>query len=1059
MEKHSRTTQGRQILFAFLHGFVLLCMSMSIPLESATLPSASPNASGNETDRVALLDLKKRITQDPLHVMSSWNDSIHFCSWVGVTCNNSTKRVIILKLNSKNLVGSLPPSIGNLSHLTGINLVNNSFSGEIPQEMGRLQSLRSLNLSYNSFGGKIPTNISHCTQLSMLDLQHNEITGSVPDQLSSLMSLNHLWLTINNLTGTIPNWIGNFSSLKSLFLGQNNFHGSIPNELGRLTSLESLGLDSNNLSGMVPSSIYNISSMSLFSVLDNQLHGELPPNIGINLPNLQLFAGGLNKFTGTIPTSFSNSSRLRALDLGYNGLVGTLPAANLGRLQRLVWINFSHNRLESGKTGNLNFLSFLANCTSLQSLALNNNHFEGELPRSIGNLSTQLKSLVLGRNLIRGSIPDDIGNLLSLNVIGMEQNYLSGIVPDGIGKLQKLVTLNLRTNRFSGLIPSSIGNLTSLTLLYMYENRFAGSIPPNIGNCQSLLELDLSNNNISGTIPRELVGISSLSISLYLSNNYLTGSLPSEVGDLIHLVELDVSGNKLSSEIPTTLGHCIMLMHLRLEGNEFEGTIPQSLKNFRSLEEIDISRNNLSGQIPEFLGKFPFLHYLNLSYNDFEGELPKEGIFSNASGLSVIGNNRLCGGLPKLRLHACSIKKSHSSQRLLAPKVVIPIACALAFIISLSCFIVARSKVKKSRGGPVASRSYEGWKSISYLELVQSTGGFSMDNLIGSGSFGSVYKGVLPTDGRVVAVKVFNLQQRGASKSFIDECKALRSIRHRNLLKIITACSSIDNQGNDFKSLVFEFMENGSLDSWLHPRDDEQSQSKRLSLIQRLNIAIDVASAIDYLHHNCETTIIVHCDLKPTNVLLDEDMVAHVGDFGLARFLLEASENSSQSQTMSVGLKGSIGYIPPEYGMGGQVSILGDIYSFGILLLEMFTGKRPTDDMFRDGLSIHEFAANAMPDHAMDIVDHSLLIERDYADDDDERYNNDIEARSITRYQDDSPILPTRLEECLVSVMQIGLSCSAISPSERMQMDVVVNKMKATRGSHLNFRGSRRGKS
>ncbi|PQM34531.1 putative LRR receptor-like serine/threonine-protein kinase [Prunus yedoensis var. nudiflora] len=394
MEEHSRTTQGSQILFAFLHGFVLLCMSMSIPLESATLPPrASGGTFGNETDRAALLDLKKRITQDPLHVMNSWNDSIHFCSWVGVTCNNSTKRVLILMLNSKNLVGFLPPSIGNLSHLTGINLVNNSFSGEIPQEMGRLQSLRSLNLSYNSFGGKIPTNISHCTLLSMLDLQHNEITGSIPDQLSSLMSLNHLWLTINNLTGTIPNWIGNFSSLKSLFLGQNNFQGSIPNELGRLTGLEWLGLDSNNLSGMVPSSIYNISSMYVFSVFDNQLHGELPPNIGIHLPNLQEFYGGANKFTGTIPTSLSNSSRLRMLDLRQNGLIGTLPAATLGRLQRLVRISFSYNRLESGKTGNLNFLSFLANCTSLRLLALNNNHFEGELPRSIGNLSTQLKYL------------------------------------------------------------------------------------------------------------------------------------------------------------------------------------------------------------------------------------------------------------------------------------------------------------------------------------------------------------------------------------------------------------------------------------------------------------------------------------------------------------------------------------------------------------------------------------------------------------------------------------------------------------------------------------------
>ncbi|PQP93874.1 putative LRR receptor-like serine/threonine-protein kinase [Prunus yedoensis var. nudiflora] len=187
-------------------------------------------------------------------------------------------------------------------------------------------------------------------------------------------------------------------------------------------------------------------------------------------------------------------------------------------------------------------------------------------------------------------------------------------------------------------------------------------------------------------------------------------------------------------------------------------------------------------------------------------------------------------------------------------------------------------------------------------------------------------------------------------------------------------------------------------------------------------------------------------------------MVAHVGDFGLARFLLEASENSSQSQTMSAALKGSIGYIPPEYGMGGQVSIMGDIYSFGILLLEMFIGKRPTDDMFTEGLSIHQFTAMAMPDHAMDIVDPSLLIERDDADGDDERYNNDIRVRPITINEDGSPIQlqATRLVECLVSVMQIGLSCSAISPSERMQMGVVIKKMKATKDSYLNLRRRRR---
>ncbi|CAL2229002.1 unnamed protein product [Prunus armeniaca] len=368
-----------------------------------------------------------------------------------------------------------------------------------------------------------------------------------------------------------------------------------------------------------------------------------------------------------------------------------------------------------------------------------------------------------------------------------------------------------------------------------------------------------------------------------MSNNSLTGSLPSEVGDLVHLTELDVSRNKLSGEIPRSLGSCITLARLHLEGNEFAGAIPQSLKDLRGLEEINISRNTLSGQIPKFLSK----------------------------GVSILGNARLCGGIPKLFLPTCSSKKPRSSQGLLALKVVVPLTCAIAFIITLSFFIALCSMVKMSRGRTVTSHSYKDWKSgVSYFELIQSTNGFSLDNLIGSGSFGSVYKGVLSNDGTIVAMKVLNLQQEGASKSFVDECKALRSIRHRNLLQIITVCSSIDDQGNDFKSLVFEFMENGSLDAWLCPRDEEQSRIMRLNIMERLNIAIDVASALDYLHHRYETPV-VHCDLKLSNVLLDEDMVAHVGDFGLARFLLEASDNSSKNQTMSVGLKGSIGYIPP----------------------------------------------------------------------------------------------------------------------------------------------------
>ncbi|CAN6581477.1 unnamed protein product [Malus baccata var. baccata] len=1038
--EHSRTN-GKLVLLKLLHGFILLWM-ITCP-ESVALPS--PTLLGNESDRLALLDFKKRINEDPLNVTSSWNHSIHFCSWVGVTCHRSTKRVLVLDLEAQKLVGSIPPSIGNFSYLIGLNLKNNSFHGEIPQEMGRLPSLQHLNLSYNSFVGKIPTNISHCTQLRMLILEVNGITGLIPDELSSLLSLTHLALGDNNLTGTIPGWIGNFSSLTDFYIGGNNMQGNIPNELGQITGLVEFSVSDNNLSGIIPSSIYNISSIYKFSVSQNQFHGELPPHLGIMLPNLVKFYCSSNKFTGNIPKSFSNASNLQSLYLSGNNLTGIVPGENLGSLRSLVRLNIARNQLGSGNTGDLNFLNFLANCTNLEVLGLDHNHFGGEIPVSIANLSTQLKILTLGENVIHGSLPNGIGNLINLTVLAVEGNYLSGSVPDEIGKLEKIGELYLDANNFSGPIPSSFGNMTSLTELYMRLNKFEGSIPSSLGDCQNLELLLLYSNNLTGSIPGKLMKLSALSISLDLSYNYLTGSLPLEVSDLVHLTHIDVSRNKLSGEIPRTLGSCTSLEYMYLDGNKFEGTIPQSFKDLRGLEEMDISRNNLSGQIPVFLVKLGALKYLNLSYNNFEGELPKEGIFSNASSVSIVGNHRLCGGSLQFHLHACPQKKHHPSRGLLSSKVVVPLACVVVFVIVVSCFFVACSMVKRSRDGHATSRSYEDWKSgVSYSELVQSTNGFSVDNLIGSGSFGSVYKGVIPSDGTVVAVKVLNLQKRGASKSFNDECKALRSVRHRNLLKIITACSSIDNQGKDFKSLVFEFMENGSLDSWLYPRYEEESPSKRMSFMQRLNIAIDVASALDYLHHHCETSI-VHCDLKPSNVLLDEDMVAHVADFGLARFLFETSNDPSFSQTMSSQLKGSVGYIPPEYGIGGQISVLGDVYSYGILLLEMFTGKRPTDDMFKDGLSIYQLAAMALPDHVKDVVDPSLLIDLE-ADGD---VNDDIIQERVTPKRNYRPDKAKKLEELLVALMQIGLNCCAISPRERMLMDVVVGKMSAIRDSYL----------
>lgn len=224
------------------------------------------------------------------------------------------------------------------------------------------------------------------------------------------------------------------------------------------------------------------------------------------------------------------------------------------------------------------------------------------------------------------------------------------------------------------------------------------------------------------------------------------------------------------------------------------------------------------------------------------------------------------------------------------------------------------------------------YERISYEELRSATCEFSSSNLIGSGNFSSVFKGLLGPESKVAAVKVLNLQKHGAAKSFMAECEALKSIRHRNLVKLVTACSSIDFKGNEFKALVYEFMPNGNLDTWLHPEEVGSSENhpRPLKLCERLNIAIDVASVLDYIHSHCHDPV-AHCDLKPSNVLLDNDLTAHVSDFGLARIL---DQESFINQLSSTGVRGTIGYAAPgKSTVVMKLCFLQFLISFSFLLI------------------------------------------------------------------------------------------------------------------------------
>ncbi|KAJ0551207.1 putative protein kinase RLK-Pelle-LRR-XII-1 family [Helianthus annuus] len=765
--------------------------------------------------------------------------------------------------------------------------------------------------------------------------------------------------------------------------------GIIPDTLGNWKKIVEFETGGCNLSGTIPHSIYNLSLLAIFSLPGNQLTGSLPRGIGAMLSHLEILQLRYNQLTGPLPSWISNCSKLRSLEMTHNMFSGklTIDFSKLGDINK---IRLSFSNFGSSEADEMNFID--SNCTKLGDLGLAFCKFQGVLPRSIGNLSDHLWHLNLEGNNLHGNLPASIGNLVGLAGLYLGRHQFTGSIPSTIGKLKKLQEIILNENQLSGQLPDTFGNLSSLIDIYLSSNKIEGVIPSSIGNCRHLIELHLDDNKFTGKIPQRILQLSSLSIILNLSQNSLFGSLPTEVGDLKMLTALDLSYNNLSGNIPSSLGSCGALSSLSLKGNLFQGMIPPSLSSLKGLVELDISHNNLSGQIPRFLERF-LLEYLNLSYNDFEGEVPQLGVFANASAFSILWNNRLCGGIVELGLPKCKERKKHKEK---FPVFVILILIASS-LLTIICLAYAWCK-KKSKSRPSKSSMRDRFLKISYTQLLKATNGFSETNLIGNGGFSSVYKGVLnEDDDTLVAVKVLRLQNRGAERSFMRECEAWRNIRHRNLLRIITSCSSIDFQGNDFKALVYEFMPKGSLHDWLYASDG----TSRLNYIRITNILADVASALDYLHNHC-VPIIVHGDLKPSNILLDDEMVAHVGDFGLARFL-----GTTSYQNSSTGIRGAIGYATPKYGLGSDMTTNGDVYSFGILLLEVMTRKKPTDDIFNEGYSLKKFASMALPDHVMDVIDLNIL----------NIYQGVCEADA------------QKIEECLASTIKIGVSCSVDSPS------------------------------
>ncbi|CAN6221858.1 unnamed protein product [Urochloa humidicola] len=941
------------------------------------------------TDRTALLSFKSCVWGN----LSDWG-SPKTCSWTGVKCG-SRGRVIYLILPNSNLTGIISPAIGNLSALQWLDLQSNQLSGSIPPELGMLSQLVELNLNIN-----------------LLD-------GVIPEELGLLKNLAYLYLYDNHLTGSIPE------------------------------------------------AVCNCSSLTYIDLRTNSLTGEIPFSTQCRLPYLQIIDLFENNLVGTIPSSISNFTGLEWVLLESNFLDGVLPSQMFNTMPSLKYLHLSNNSFSSddGNTNLEPFLASLMNCTSLQELEVGSNGIGGKIPPIIGNLSTNLSKLYLYDNEITGTIPHAIGNLPSLTDLGLENNMLEGPIPSEIFQPRSLTGLVLTKNQISGEIPKSIGlahqlntirisynglqgtipetlsNLTMLEYLVLDHNQLSGTIPPGI-ICSTIL--DLSYNKLTGQIPTGLAGLASLQIYLNLSNNLLEGPLPLEFGNMNKMRALDLSVNNLSAAIPEQIKGCSGLEYVNVSRNFLQGILPSSIGALpSSLHVLDVSFNRLTGMIPQSLQASPVLQFANFSYNKFIGEVSSEGAFANLTDDSFLGNPGLCGSI--LGMAPCSRKHGHFVY--IAIVVGIVIAASLLAMVCLIDHDLMKTRWRRTAPsiqlsrfptGPVngAGEKENEHPRISYRELVDATDGFSEVNLIGKGGYGHVYRGVLHSE-TAIAVKVLHQDHAGEviAGSFERECQVLKSIRHRNLIRVITACST-----QDFKAVVLPFMPNGSLDSLIHGPPGygkPEGPPRQLDLDLLFSIASNVAEGMAYLHHHAPVKV-VHCDLKPSNVLLDGDMTAVVSDFGISKLVVvtgagdpemgEASASVCSSSSITRLLQGSVGYIAPEYGLGGRPSTQGDVYSFGVMLLEMITGKRPTEVIAEEGHGLHDWAKNRC-------------------------LQNDVEA-VIERWlpRDPRSVLPFgppgyEMEEVVVvmELLELGVACSQLVPSMRPTMDDMAREIACLR--------------
>ncbi|CAN8325379.1 unnamed protein product [Cochlearia groenlandica] len=877
--------------------------------------------------------------------LDSWNipNFNNLCSWTGVSCDFLNQTITSLDISNLNISGTLSPEISRLSaYLVFLSVAFNSFSGEIPKEIRNLTNLEVLNVSSNAFEGELePCGFGEMARLVTLDAYNNNFNGSLPLSLTRLDRLEYLDLGGNYFEGEIPTSYGGFLRLKFLSLAGNDLRGRIPNELGNITTLEQLYLGYyNDFHGGIPPDFGKLTNLVLLDLANCSLKGSIPGELG-QLKNLESLLLQTNALTGSVPRELGNMTSLKVLDLSNNFLEGEIPL-ELSGLQKVQLFSLFFNRLHG------EIPEFVSSLPDLEILKLWHNNFTGKIPSKLGS-NGKLVEIDLSSNKLTGMIPESLCFGRRLKILILFNNFLFGSLPEDLGECEPLWRFRLGQNFLTGKLPKGFIYLPNLSLLELQNNFLTGEIPQQeAGNerLSNLTQINLSNNRLSGLIPGSIGTLKSLQI-LLLGANRLTGKIPGEIGSLNSLFKIDMSWNNLSGKLPLEFGDCQSLTYLDLSHNQISGQIPVQISRIRNLNYLDVSWNSLNQNIPVELGYMKTLTSANFSHNNFSGSVPTSKQFFYFNNTSFLGNPFLCG----YSSNPCNGTQYQSQSELINRKNAnshgeISAKFKLLFGLGLLGFFLVFVVLAVVKNRRMRKNSLNLWKLIGFQKL-----GFGSEhilecvkenNVIGKGGAGIVYKGLMP-NGEDVAVKKLLTIGKGSShdNGLSAEIQTLGRIRHRNIVRLLAFCSN-----KDVNLLVYEYMPNGSLGEVLHGKG-----GTFLKWETRLQISLEAAKGLCYLHHDC-SPLIIHRDVKSNNILLGPEFEAHVADFGLAKFMMQ---DNGASECMS-SIAGSYGYIAPEYAYTLRIDEKSDVYSFGVVLLELITGRKPVDNFGEEGIDIVQWS-------------------------------------------------------------------------------------------------------